>query len=127
MATATATAGGGSNNNRAMLNAKERGAEVIGMDGNNKEDCEADAGSLSTAVFVDGGGNGMEPMEPIGINQGYGKDVIAAAAINCRCSQRWPPLPPLMTNDNRWLLAVIIINCAAAAMKYVDTGDSGHT
>ena len=87
MATATATAGGGSNNNRAMLNAKERGAEVIGMDGNNK-DSGTDAGSLLTAVVVDRGGNGMEPMELISIGEGCGKDAIAAAAINCCCSQQ---------------------------------------
>ena len=53
------------------------------MDSDN-EDCGADAGSLSTAVVVDGGGNGMEP---IGVDEGCGNDTIAAAAINRRCSQ----------------------------------------
>ena len=76
MATASATAGGGSNN---------KGAEVICMDGDN-ENCGVDARSLSTAVIVDGGGNGMEPMEPIGIDEGCGKDAIATAAINRWCS-----------------------------------------
>ena len=86
MATATATVGGGSNNNDgAGLDVKDRGAEVIGMDGNNK-DCDADAGSLSTAIVVDGGDNVMEPMEPIGINESCGKDAIATKAIKCRCS-----------------------------------------
>ncbi len=67
----------------AVPYAKGRGAEVISIDGNN-EDCGADAGSLSTAVVVDGGGNGMEP---IGVDEGCGNDTIAAAAINRRCSQ----------------------------------------
>ena len=31
-----------------------------------------------------------------------------------------------MTNDNRWLLAVIVVECAAAAMVVVDGGDSGR-
>ena len=49
-------------------------------------------------------------------NNGARKDAIAVAAINCRCSQGWPPSPPSMKNDYRWLLAVIVINCAAAVM-----------
>ena len=85
------------------------------MDGDNN-DCNADARSSLTAVIVDGGGNGMEPMEPVGVNEGCGKDAIAAAAINRRSSRGWPPSPPSMTNDNRWLLAVILMNCAAAVM-----------
>ena len=86
MATATATAGGGSNDdNRAAPDVKGRGVEVICVDGDDK-DCGADAGSSSTAVVVDGGGNRIEPMKPIGINEGCGKDVIATAAINCHCS-----------------------------------------
>jgi hypothetical protein len=48
------------------------------MEGNNK-DCGMDAGSWLTAVVVDGGGNGMEP---IGVDKGCWKDIIAAAAIN---------------------------------------------
>ena len=87
MATATATAGGSSDdNNGAALDVKGRGAEVIGMDGDNK-DCGADARSSSTAVVVNGGGNGMEPREPIGVDEGCSKDVITTAAINRRCSQ----------------------------------------
>ncbi len=31
-----------------------------------------------------------------------------------------------MMNDDRWLLAVIVIKCAAAAMVVVDGGDSGR-
>ena len=58
----------------------------------------------------------MEPMEPIGVDEGCGKDAIAAAAINRRCSQGWLPLLPSMMNDYRWLLAVVVINCAAAVM-----------
>ena len=61
------------------------GAEVIGMDGNDK-DCSADARSWLTVVVVNGGSNGMEPMEPIGVDEGCGKHTIAAAAINRRCS-----------------------------------------
>ncbi len=50
MATATATAGVGSNNdNSAAPDAKEAGAEVINVEGED-EDCGADAG-----VFVDSG------------------------------------------------------------------------
>ena len=87
MVTATATAGGSSDDDDgAAPDAKDGGAEKIGMDGNDK-DCGVDAGSLSTAVIVDGGGNGMEPMEPIVVNEGSGKDAIAAAAINRRCRQ----------------------------------------
>jgi hypothetical protein len=79
MAAATATAGGGSDdNNGATPDAKGRGAEVIGVDGNN-EDCGADAGSTSTAIIVNGGGNVMEPMEPISVYECCGKDAIAAA------------------------------------------------
>ena len=85
------------------------------MDGKDK-DCGADARSLLAAVVVDVGGNGMELMEPIGVNEGCSKDAIATAAINSWCSRRWPPSPPLMTNENRWLLVVIVINCAAVAM-----------
>ncbi len=95
------------------------------MDSDN-EDCSADAGSLSTAVVVDGGGNGMEPMELIGVDEGCSKDVIAAIAINHRCSQQWPPLPPSMTNNNCWLLAVVVINCVAAVMMVINSSDSGH-
>ncbi len=40
--------------------------------------------------------------------------------------QGLPPLPSLMTNNNRWLLAVIIVNCVAAAMAVFDGSDSGH-
>ena len=70
-----------------------------------------------TVVIVDGGGIGMEPMEPIGVDEGCGKDAIVTAAINPQCSRGWPPsLPLLMMNDYRWLLAVVIINCAAAVM-----------
>ena len=55
MATGTATAGGGiDRNNGAMPDAKGGGAEVISVDGDNK-DCGANAGSSSTWVFVDGG------------------------------------------------------------------------
>ena len=42
--------------------------------------------SSSTVVVVDGGGNGMEPMEPIGVNESCGKDAIATATINHWCS-----------------------------------------
>ena len=44
------------------------------------------------------------------------KDSIAAALINRRCSRGWPSLPPSMRNDYHWLLAVIVINCAAGVM-----------
>ena len=126
MATATVLAGGGSNaNNGAAPDVKGRGAEVISADGNNK-DCGADARSSLMVVVVNRGGSGMEPMEPIGINEGYSKDNIAAAAINCRCSQRWQPLLPLMVNKDCWLLAVVVINCAAAAMMVVNGGNSGR-
>ena len=65
MAMATATAGGGRDDDKgAMPDAKDRGVEVIGMEGNNK-DCGMDAGSWLTAVVVDGGGNGMELTAPI--------------------------------------------------------------
>ncbi len=94
--------GGGGGNSGALLS----------VDGNNKN-CGADAGSLPTAVIVGKGSNGMEPMELIGVNKGCGKDVIAAAAINCHCSPQWQPLLLLMTNDNRWLLVVVVINCVA--------------
>ena len=50
MAMATATAGGGRDDDKgAMPDAKGRGAEVIGMDCND-EDCGADARSLLKAV-----------------------------------------------------------------------------
>ena len=39
-----------------------------------------------TVAIVDGGGIGMEPMEPIGVDEGCGKDAIVTAAINPRCS-----------------------------------------
>ncbi len=126
MATAAATTGGGSNNNAgAVPDAKGGEAEVIGVDGDD-EDCGADAGSLSTAVVVNGGGNGMEPMEPIGVSEGCGNNTIAAAFINCLCSQRWMPSPLLMTKDNRWLLAVVVINFEAATMMVFDGRDSGR-
>ena len=113
--TATATAGSGSDNNDgATPDMKGRG-EVIGVDGNDK-DYGGGARSSSMAVVVDGCGNGMEPMEPISVDEGCGKDAIAAAAINRQCSPGWPPLPLLMMNKDRWLLAVIVINCAAVAM-----------
>ena len=52
MATVTTTVGGSSNNdNGAAPDAKGRGAEVIGVDGTNK-DCGADAGSSSTADLL---------------------------------------------------------------------------
>ena len=108
---------------RRRARCKGRGAEVIGVDGNNK-DCGVNARSLSMAVIVNGGGNGMEPMEPIGVNEGCSKDAIATSAIHHRCSQQWPPLPPLMTNNNCWLLAVVVINCAAAAMMVIDDSNS---
>ena len=78
--------------------------------------------SLST---VNVGGNEMEPMELISINEGCGKDVIAAAVINRHCSQRWQPPLPLMTNNDSWLQAAIVINCAAAVMMAINGGDSG--
>jgi len=31
-----------------------------------------------------------------------------------------------MTNNDRWLLAVIVVECAAAVMVVVDGGDSGR-
>ena len=50
MATAAATAGGGSKDDDGTApDTKGRGVEVTGMDGNN-EDCGADAGSLSVVV-----------------------------------------------------------------------------
>ena len=80
MVTATATAGGGSNDDvSAVPDAKGRGSEVIGV-GCNNEDCGAGAGSSSMVVVVDRGSNGIEPMELIGIDEGCGKDAIAAAA-----------------------------------------------
>ena len=39
---------------------------------------------LFTTVVADGGGSGMELMAPIVVVDSGGKDVIAAAAINCR-------------------------------------------
>ena len=49
-ATAAAIAGGSSeDNNGAALDTKGRGAEVICVEGNNK-DCSVDAGSLLAAV-----------------------------------------------------------------------------
>ena len=42
-----------------------------------RQDCGAGAKSLSTAVVVDEGSIGMEPMEPIGIDKGCGKDAAA--------------------------------------------------
>ena len=87
MAMATATAGGGSNDdNGAALDVKDGGVEVIGVDGNN-EDCGVDAGSSLTAVVVNGGGDGMEPMEPIGVNEGCSKTSLppqpsTAAAVD---------------------------------------------
>ena len=51
MVTVTATAGGGSKDDiSAMLNAKGGGAEVIGLDGDNK-DCGADATSSPAVVM----------------------------------------------------------------------------
>ena len=90
------------------------------MDGDDN-DCSMDAGSLLTVVVVNGGGNGIKPMELISIDEGSGKDVIAAAAINRCCSQQWLPLLPLMMNNDCGLLAVIVINCVAAG-----SGDDGH-
>ena len=50
MATATATAGGSSNNNAgAVSDAKGRGVEAIGVGGNNK-DCSTGTRSLLTVV-----------------------------------------------------------------------------
>ena len=86
MATATATAGGGSDEDGgAGPDAKGGGAEVTGADGSNKE-CSADAGSLLMEVVVDRGGVGMEPMELIGVDEGCSKDAIATVAISRRCS-----------------------------------------
>jgi hypothetical protein len=48
---------------------KGREVETIGVEGNNK-DCSTDAGSLLTMVIVNGGGNGMEPIETIGVDEG---------------------------------------------------------
>jgi hypothetical protein len=31
-----------------------------------------------------------------------------------------------MTNNNHWLLAVVIVDCVAAAMVVVNGSDSGH-
>ncbi len=57
MAMATATAGGGSNdNNGAAPDVKGTGAEVISIDGNN-EDCGAAARSLLMVVVVNRGGS----------------------------------------------------------------------
>jgi hypothetical protein len=63
---------------------------------------------MATATSTSSSGSGN--------NNSARKDAIAAVAINRRCSQGWPPLPLLMKNDYLWLLAVIIINCAAAVM-----------
>ena len=41
-------------------------------------------------------------------------------------TQQWPSPPLSMTNDDLWLLAVIIVNCLAAAMMVVDGGNSGR-
>ena len=48
---------------------------------------------------------------PVVVVDGGGKDVIATAAIHRRCSRRWLSLPPsMMTNDNRWLLVVDVVD-----------------
>ncbi len=80
-----------------------------------------DAGYLSTEVIVDRDSNGMELMDPVSIDGGCGKDDIVTEAINHRCSRQWPPFLPLMRNNDRWLLAVIVINCPAAAMMLLVT------
>ena len=64
-------------------------------------------------------------MEPISIDEGCCKDVITTAAINYHFSQRWQPSPPLMTNGNRWLLTVIVINCAAGAIMVANSDNRG--
>ncbi len=94
MATVIATTGDSSNDdNGAAPDAKGGGVEVIDVDRNGK-DCNADAGSLSTAVIVDGGGNWIEPMELIGLMRAVAKMPLLpqpsiAAAVDdgrhCRC------------------------------------------
>jgi hypothetical protein len=54
------------------------------------------------------------------------KTTIAVVAIDRRFRWQWPSLPPSMTNNDRWLLAVVIVNCVAAAMVVVDGGNSGR-
>jgi hypothetical protein len=54
------------------------------------------------------------------------KTTIAAAAINRCFHQQGLPLPLSMTNNDRWLLAVVIVDCVAAAMVVVDGRDRGR-
>jgi hypothetical protein len=54
------------------------------------------------------------------------KTTISAVAINRRFHQRRPALPLSTTNNDCWLLVVIVFNCVAAAMVVVDGGNSGH-
>jgi hypothetical protein len=43
---------------------------------------------------------------------------LTAASIND------PPLPPLATNNNHWLLVVVDVDCVAAVMAVIDSSDS---
>jgi hypothetical protein len=54
------------------------------------------------------------------------KTTIAVAANDRHFHQQWLPFPPSMTNNNHWLLAVVNVDCVAAAMVVVNGRDSGH-
>jgi hypothetical protein len=49
----------------------------------------------------------------------------AVAIIDCRFCQQQPPLLPSTANNDRWLLAVVVVDYVAAAMAFVNGSNSG--
>jgi hypothetical protein len=68
----------------------------------------------------------LHPTSTSVINTAVNKDHHCCAAIDCRFHRRWQPLPPSTTNNNCWLLAVVIVDCVTAAMAIVGGSNSGR-
>jgi hypothetical protein len=87
----------------------------------------------ATAVFINDGGHwqrgrwdGANSTAPIVVVNNSGKDAITTTAIDSRCRQQWPPSLPSMRIIVRWILVVVVINCAEELMVIVDGGNSGR-